>query len=143
MKLARLVTSAVVLAASVAAVTAGDARVDRRARRGQHGQRPCRHIAGPFRRDKNMIIGAGGQRYIPYGITVTGLGSPSWKIHSPGDDAEIDAAAASWCSNTVRLQIFQYALLGPGKSGVKVNRTFLGLIEGEVDHGAGRTGWSW
>jgi hypothetical protein len=47
-----------------------------------------------------MIIGAGGQRYIPYGVSVTGLGNPSWKRHSPGDDAEINATAASWCSNT-------------------------------------------
>ena len=134
MKLARLVTSAVVLAAAVAAVVAvvtSDARVT-----GASG-RPaaagsCRHIAGPFHRHKNVITGAGGQRYIPYGITVTGLGSPSWKANSPGDGAEIDAAAASWCSNTVRLQVFQYGLLGPGKTGVTVNKTFLGLIEGEV-----------
>ncbi len=132
MKLVRLLTSAVVLAASVAAVTAGDAPViDAHAGASKPGA--CRHISGPFRRDKNIITGASGQRYIPYGITVTGLGSPSWLGHSPGDDAEIDAAAASWCSNTVRLQIFQYALLGPGKSGVNVNRTFLGLIKGEVD----------
>jgi hypothetical protein len=131
MKPARLVTSAVALAAAVAAVVVG-ARVI-----GASGQpavaRPCRHIAGPFDRDRNMITGAGGQRYIPYGITVTGLGSPSWKGHSSGDDAEIDAAAASWCANTVRLQVFQFGLLGPGKTGVRVNRTFLGLIKGEVD----------
>jgi hypothetical protein len=92
----------------------------------------CRHIAGPFHRAGNMVTGSGGQRYIPYGITVTGLGNPNWKLHHSGDDAEIDAAAASWCANTVRLQIFQYALLGPGKTGVTVNTTFLGLIEGEV-----------
>ncbi len=117
MKLARLVTGTVVLAAAVAAVVAvvaGDARVTRAS--GQPAAAACRHIAGPFHRHKNMIIGAGGQRYIPYGITVTGLGSPSWKANSPGDDAEIDAAAASWCSNTVRLQVFQHGLLGPGQS---------------------------
>ena len=89
-----------------------------------------------------MIIGAGGQRYIPYGITVTGLGSPSWRANSPGDAAEIDAAAASWCSNTVRLQVFQHGLLGPGQSGVEVNRTFLRLIKGEVAR-ACMTAWSW
>ena len=89
-------------------------------------------VSGPFRRAQNKIIGAGGQRYIPYGIVVTGLGNPNWKTHHAGDDAEIAAAAASWCSNTVRLQIFQYGLLGPGKTGVTVNKTFLGLIEGEV-----------
>jgi hypothetical protein len=132
MKLVRLLASAVVLAASVAAVTAGDGPVSD-AHTGASKPGACRHISGPFRREKNMIIGAHGQRYIPYGITVTGLGSPSWKIHTPGDDAEIDAAAASWCANTVRLQIFQYGLLGPGKAGTNVNRTFLGLIEGEVD----------
>ena len=131
MKLVRLLTSAVVLAAAVAVLTAGDTPVT-----GGHAAasspRACRHIGGPFRRDRNKIIGAGGQRYIPYGVTVTGLGSPSWKVHSPEDDAEIDAAAASWCANTVRLQVFQYGLVGRGKRGVRVNRTFLGLIEGEV-----------
>ena len=132
MKLARLVTSAVILAASVAAVVAGDARVIGASSRPVMA-RPCRHISGPFHRDKNMIIGAAGQRYIPYGVTVTGLGSPRWKVNQAGDDAEIHAAAASWCSNTVRLQVFQYALLGPGKSGTDVNRTFLRLIKGEVD----------
>jgi Cellulase (glycosyl hydrolase family 5) len=134
MKLARLLSSAVALAASAAAVMAGfGPALDAHAAASKPAQaRACRHIAGPFHRDRNMIIGAAGQRYIPYGITVAGLGNPNWKGHNAGDDAEIDAAAASWCSNTVRLQIFQYALLGPGKSGVTVNTTFLGLIEGEV-----------
>ena len=133
MKLAGLLTSAVLLAAFVAAVTAGDAPVIA-AHAAASKARTCHHVSGPFRRDKNMIIGADGQRYIPYGITVTGLGSPSWKVHGSGDDAEIGAAAASWCANTVRLQIFQYALVGRGKRGrVRVNRTFLGLIKGQVD----------
>jgi len=134
MKLAPLLSSAVALAATVAAVTAGlgpavaaQAATSKPAIAGA-----CRHIAGPFRRAQNMITGAGGQRYIPYGITVTGLGNPNWKLHSSGDDAEINAAAASWCANTVRLQIFQFGLMGPGKTGVSVNTTFLGRIEGEV-----------
>jgi Cellulase (glycosyl hydrolase family 5) len=134
MKLARLHGRVVILAASAAVVTAGfgpvvaaQATTTKPAIAGA-----CRHVSGPFRRTQNMIIGAGGQRYIPYGITVTGLGNPSWKVHHAGDDAEIDAAAGSWCANTVRLQILQYALLGPGKSGVTVNTAFLGLIEGEV-----------
>ncbi|MGH3067051.1 MAG: cellulase family glycosylhydrolase [Streptosporangiaceae bacterium] len=132
MKLARLLSSAVALAISAASVTTGygaaaHAATSKPARAGA-----CRHIAGPFRRAGNMVTGAGGQRYIPYGISVTGLGNPRWKLHHSGDDAEIGAAAASWCANTVRLQIFQYALLGPGRSGVTVNTTFLGLIEGEV-----------
>jgi hypothetical protein len=134
MKLASLLSSAVALAVSAASLTAGygaiaaaHAATSKPAR-----ARACRHLAGPFHRAGNTVTGAGGQRYIPYGITVTGLGNPNWKVHHSGDDAEIDAAAASWCANTVRLQIFQYALLGPGKTGVTVNPTFLGLIEGEV-----------
>ena len=134
MKLARLFSSAVALAASAAGVVAGvgpavaaQATTSKPAVAGA-----CRHVSGPFHRAGNKITGAGSQRYIPYGIVVTGLGNPNWKIHQAGDDAEISAAAASWCSNTVRLQIFQFALLGPGKTGVTVNKTFLRLIEGEV-----------
>lgn len=134
MKPARLLSSALALAVSAAsltaasgALTAAHAASSLAARAGT-----CRHLAGPFRRAGNMVTGAGGQRYIPYGITVAGLGNPNWKRHNAGDDAEIAAAAASWCSNTVRLQVFQYALLGPGKTGVTVNPTFLGLLEGEV-----------
>jgi Cellulase (glycosyl hydrolase family 5) len=134
MKLAPLLSSAVALAASVAAVTAGlGPAVTAQAATSQPAiAGACRHTAGPFHRVRNMITGTGGQRYIPYGITVTGLGNPNWKVHHPADAAEIDAAAASWCANTVRLQILQYGLMGPGKTGVSVNTTFLGLIEGEV-----------
>ncbi len=134
MKFARLFSSAVALAASAAAVTAGSgpAGATQATTTKPAAAGTCRHISGPFHRTRNMIIGAGGQRYIPYGIVVTGLGNPNWKTHHAGDDAEIGAAAASWCSNTVRLQIFQYALLGPGQRGVTVNSTFLGLIEDEV-----------
>jgi Cellulase (glycosyl hydrolase family 5) len=134
MKLARLHSSVVILAASAAVVTAGvGPAVAAQATTSKPAiAAACRHVSGPFRRVQNMITGAGGHRYIPYGISVTGLGNPKWKTHHAGDDAEIDAAAASWCANTVRLQILQYALLGPGKSGVTVNTTFLGLIEGEV-----------
>ncbi|MGI8449558.1 MAG: cellulase family glycosylhydrolase [Streptosporangiaceae bacterium] len=139
MKLAPLLSSAVALAASVAAVTAGlgPAVPAQAATRKPAIAGACRHVSGPFRRVQNMITGAGGQRYIPYGITVTGLGNPNWKSHHPGDAAEIDAAAASWCANTARLQIFQFGLMGPGKSGVSVNTTFLGLIEGEVSTALG------
>jgi len=134
MKLAPLLTSAVALAASVATLTAGlgPAAAAQAAASQPASAGACRHLAGPFRRVRNIVTGAGGQRYIPYGITVTGLGNPDWKVHHLADAAEIDAAAASWCANTVRLQIFQYGLMGPGKTGVRVNTTFLGLIEGEV-----------
>ena len=134
MKLAPLLTSAVALAASVAALTAGlgPATAAQAATSQPASAGACHHLAGPFRRVRNIVTGTGGQRYIPYGITVTGLGNPNWKVHHLADAGEIDAAAASWCANTVRLQIFQYGLMGPGRSGIRVNTTFLGLIEGEV-----------
>src|SRR6202035_2297799 len=74
MKLAPLLSSAVALAASVATVTAGlgPAATAQAATSKPAAAGACRHIAGPFRRARNTITGAGGQRYIPYGITVAG-----------------------------------------------------------------------
>src|SRR3984957_16051571 len=134
MKLARLFSSAVALAASAAGVAAGAgpavaAQATKNKPPGAGARRPVSGAAPP---PQNKITGGGPPRYVPYGIVVTGLGNPNWKTRHAGDDAEIAAAAGSWCSNTVRLQILQYGLLGPGKSGVTVNKTFLGLVEGEV-----------
>ena len=70
----------------------------------------CRHVTGPFHMRKNEITTSTGQRYIPYGIVVTGLGNPNWAEHQPGDAAEITASADSWCANTVELEVFQYAM---------------------------------
>lgn len=38
----------------------------------------CRHISGPFHRSGNGIYNSAGRRFIPYGIVVSGLGSPNW-----------------------------------------------------------------
>ncbi len=94
----------------------------------------CRHVTGPFHENHNEITDSAGQRYIPYGIVVTGLGNPNWTQHQPGDAAEITASAASWCANTVELEVFQYAMFNADGS---VNSTFLGLVESEVSHALG------
>ncbi len=97
----------------------------------------CRHIAGPFRSSGAAVYGAGGQRYIPYGINVIGLAHrlqpvmPSYTATVDGDDAVIQAAALSWCANTVRLQIEQdYLVAADGK----VNRPFLAAVQAEVSY---------
>jgi hypothetical protein len=94
----------------------------------------CRHVTGPFHEHKNEITTAAGKRYIPYGIVVTGLGNPHWTEHQPGDAAEINASATSWCANTVELEIFQYAMFNADGS---VNSTFLGLVKSEVSQALG------
>lgn len=95
---------------------------------------PCRHISGPFRTDHAAVYGAGGQRYIPYGINVTGLAHPlleraQYTSTVAGDDAVISAAAASWCANTVREQIQQTYLINPDGT---VNKPFLAAVESEA-----------
>lgn len=89
----------------------------------------CQHISGPFHRRGNGIYNSRGRRFIPYGIVVTGLGSPTWAARYPGDAAQIRAAAASWCSNTVRLQVFQGALVSPRYT---VNKTVLADVRADV-----------
>jgi endoglucanase len=89
----------------------------------------CRHVTGPFHERKNEITDSAGQRYVPDGIVVTGLGNPNWAARATGDSAEISASAASWCSNTLELQVFQYGLVNAGGS---INSAFLKLVESEV-----------
>jgi hypothetical protein len=92
----------------------------------------CRHVTGPFHEHRNEITSPAGQRYIPYGIVVTGLGNPNWARRQSGDAAEISASAASWCANTVELQVYQLAMFNADGS---VNSTFLG--KNGLDQGAG------
>ncbi len=94
----------------------------------------CRHVTGPFHENHAEITDSAGKRYIPYGIVVTGLGNPNWAEHQPGDAPEIAASAASWCANTLELQVFQYAMFNANGS---VNSTFLGLVESEVSQALG------
>jgi hypothetical protein len=99
----------------------------------------CQHITGPFHTSHAAVYGAGGQRYIPYGINVVGLAHPLTvsQIRSQtamtgtvdSDDAVIAASAADWCANTDRLQIQETYLMNPDGT---VNRPFLAAIESEV-----------
>jgi Cellulase (glycosyl hydrolase family 5) len=96
----------------------------------------CQHIAGPFHTSGAKVLNAAGQRYIPYGINVVGLAHPLTAMRNmagtvSNDQAIIQAAATSWCSNTVRLQVGQDFLVAPGG---KINRTFLAAVESEVDY---------
>lgn len=89
----------------------------------------CRKAQGPFRVRGTRVIGKGGKAFIPYGITVPGLFHPRGydAQRRRRDDMKIKAAADSWCGNTVRLQISQNELVGPGAL-----KGFLGDIEHEV-----------
>lgn len=94
----------------------------------------CRHITGPFHSRGSAVHNSAGQRYIPYGINVTGLAHPllmraQYASTVAGDSAVIQAAAAYWCSNTVRLQIEQDYLIAADGT---VNRPFLAAIQSEV-----------
>lgn len=96
----------------------------------------CAHVSGPFRTSGATVTGAGGRRYVPYGINVVGLAHPLVERAEvvptvAGDDAVIDAAAGPWCSNTVRLQIQETYLVS--RAGT-VNKPDLAAIEAEVAH---------
>jgi hypothetical protein len=89
--------------------------------------------AGPFRINPDnhaQVIGANGNVFISYGITVPGLVGPNWKGTEGRDPAKIKATAENWCGNTVRLQLSQYNLLGP--SGTSFNQKYMAAVESEV-----------
>jgi hypothetical protein len=86
----------------------------------------CRHVHGPFHMHGSVITGAGGVRYVPYGINATGLSSMP---QAGADQAVINAAAQFWCANTVRLQVSQDALVSAAGH---VDQAFLGRVETQV-----------
>lgn len=96
----------------------------------------CRHINGPFHREGNKVFNSRGQRFIPYGYSVTDLGSPRWDEpwKWKNDAQEIQVSAAN-CANTDRIQVFQDALVGVG--GNTVNHAFLAQIEADVTEAEG------
>jgi endoglucanase len=73
----------------------------------------CATAAGPFHRNGNQILERNGTPYVTYGMTVGGLQSGDFAARLPADLREIDAAAQSWCVNTIRLQLQQRYLFGP------------------------------
>jgi hypothetical protein len=96
----------------------------------------CQHITGPFHTRGSAVHNPAGRRYIPYGINVIGLAHPllmraQYASTVSSDDAVIQAAASSWCANTVRLQIEQDYLVSASGA---IDTSFLAAIEAEVSY---------
>jgi hypothetical protein len=90
----------------------------------------CDTATGPFTVSGTQVLDGSKQPFISYGLTVAGLQSPSWFGAVAQDVQEIDATAADWCGNTVRLQLNQDDLLGP--NGTSFNHAYMSAIESEV-----------
>jgi hypothetical protein len=88
----------------------------------------CHHVRGPFHVSGTVVIGSTG-RYIPYGISLTGLARINYTAGMAQDEAAIVAAADYWCANTVRLQIRQATLVSTTGH---INHAFLADIITEV-----------
>ena len=90
----------------------------------------CGKAFGPFSVHGTQVLGQGGQAFVSYGITISGLQGLYWNDSLGPNLAMIAATADSWCANTVRLQLSQDNLLGP--NGTSLNRAYLRAIESEV-----------
>jgi Cellulase (glycosyl hydrolase family 5) len=90
----------------------------------------CGKATGPFSVNGTRVLDDNGQDFVSYGITVPGLQFLSWAQSRELDLEKIAATADYWCANTVRLQLSQGSLLGPGGTGF--NRAYLTAIESEV-----------
>ena len=94
----------------------------------------CHHVRGPFHVSKTVVNGSTG-RYIPYGISLTGLAHANYAGRVAQDEAGITAAADYWCANTVRLQIRQANLVSAAGH---VDHAFLAAITTEVRYAEAR-----
>jgi hypothetical protein len=90
----------------------------------------CGTASGPFTVQGTQVLGAGGQAFVSYGITVPGLQGLDWGKFGPLDLAKIAATAQDWCANTIRLQLNQDNLISPAGTGL--NRGYLAAIKTEV-----------
>jgi hypothetical protein len=90
----------------------------------------CATATGPFTVSGTRVLGAGGQVFVSYGITIPGLVGGNWQSTEQNDPAKIKAAADVWCANTVRLQVSQDNLLGP--DGNQLLQNYEVAIEQEV-----------
>jgi hypothetical protein len=89
----------------------------------------CHHISGPFHTVGARVLNSAGEQYIPYGINIPNLERPL-RIHTVRDsERQIQAAATTWCANTVRLQISQALMVAPNNS---IRKPFLDAVEKEV-----------
>lgn len=95
----------------------------------------CSHAVGPFKDSGTKVLQGNGSVFIPYGITVTGLAHSNYQDFTTVDDQRIDATAADWCANTVRLQVAQDVLVG--KSGTQFDGALMKAIEAEVSRAEG------
>jgi hypothetical protein len=76
-----------------------------------------------------QIFGPTHQPFVPYGIVVFGLSSPTWAAAVHGDLAKIHAIATAWHGNTVRLQVAPNYL-----AGVPHPQPFESALKKEVDY---------
>jgi len=90
----------------------------------------CGTAAGPFSEGKTRIFQANKKPYVPYGLTVPGLAYKDYQDNLSQMSAQIDAAAASWCVNTVRLQVAPYDLIG--RNGHGYSAAFMTALQNEV-----------
>lgn len=98
----------VTTSAGTSAITTGDRYTYKTVKAGdQSPATGCQHITGPFHTSGATVYDSKGQRYIPYGLNVTGLAHPLGPNTLSEDENIIHAAATYWCANTVRLQIGQ------------------------------------
>jgi cellulase (glycosyl hydrolase family 5) len=85
---------------------------------------PCGHAVGPFHQANAQIWQANGRRYVPLGITVSGLEHANWRDYTAVTHDQVTAAAQAWCANTVRLQISQHLMI--------TNAAFVAEVKAEV-----------
>lgn len=65
----------------------------------------CAAPSGPFHTSGTQIVAGNGSRFVPYGVTVSGIEHTNWPSYKSADIAQINAAATTWCANVVRLQV--------------------------------------
>jgi hypothetical protein len=121
----RLAAAALVLAALCTGTVAAPAGAATRV-----GVVWCPDAVGPFAVQGTKVIGQNGKTFVSNGITVPGLLGPNWSKFVKLDLQKIAATAFAWCGNTVRLQLNQDDLLGPGGTGL--NKAYLNAIQDEV-----------
>jgi hypothetical protein len=88
----------------------------------------CHHARGPFHVSGTVVSGSTG-RYIPYGISLTGLAHTDYAARVAQDEAVVTAAADDWCANTVRFQVRQANLVSTTGH---VDQAFLAAVTTEV-----------
>lgn len=82
----------------------------------------------------NRINDPNGKEFIPYGISVVDdLDQPDWQNHAAASDAQIQAAAQYWHSNTIRLQVSEKVILDNPTSAKGYNEAAMQRLGTEID----------